>query len=238
VLPEELERRITFPDVIKGIAKQTDGLFREQDFVPLPCAHPNCHSLAYAYRSGGMVLPLTRLIDAKKHLDLLANGISFTRGGAKQIIQGYLGRHGCCGGGSCGDSGSTGPSSHANGNGHALPIVELGAPPPPRPMLAGLKFDLAGLKIPPGFNLAKLAEDFFAGTLAEQIGANDLFRITITSFLDAYNFDVRRVMKCCTHHVLPSGHVVPFCAYNTLYRDGHVPLPSLRESVAEVLQTS
>ena len=55
------------------------------------------------------------------------------------------------------------------------------------------------------------------------------FRITVTSFLDAYNFDVRRVMKCCTHHVLPSGHVIPFCAYNVLYRDGHVPLPALRE---------
>ena len=34
-------------------------------------------------------------------------------------------------------------------------------------------------------------------------------------------------MKCCLAHVLPSGHVVPFCAYNTLYRDGHVPLPPL-----------
>lgn len=34
-------------------------------------------------------------------------------------------------------------------------------------------------------------------------------------------------MKCCTHHVLPSGHVIPFCAYNVLYREGHVPLPTL-----------
>ena len=33
----------------------TDGLFREDDFLPLPCAHPNCHSLSYAYRSGGRV---------------------------------------------------------------------------------------------------------------------------------------------------------------------------------------
>ncbi len=36
----------------------------------------------------------------------------------------------------------------------------------------------------------------------------DVFRITITSFLDAYNFDVRRLMKCCIHHVLPSGHII------------------------------
>ena len=34
-------------------------------------------------------------------------------------------------------------------------------------------------------------------------------------------------MKCCIHHVLPSGHVIPFCAYNVLYREGHLPLPTL-----------
>ena len=64
-----------------------------------------------------------------------------------------------------------------------------------------------------------------------------MFRITITSFLDAYNFDVRRLMKCCIHHVLPSGHVIPFCAYNVLYRDGHVSLPALRELSANVVGT-
>jgi hypothetical protein len=70
--------------------------------------------------------------------------------------------------------------------------------------------------------------DFFAKALAKQLGAEQLLRITITSFLDVYNFDVRRVMKCCTHHVLPSGHIIPFCAYNVLYRDGRVPLPELQ----------
>ena len=76
------------------------------------------------------------------------------------------------------------------------------------------------------------AEEFFARVVNQQLGAESLFRITITSFLDAYNFDVRRVMKCCTHHVLPSGHVIPFCAYNVLYRDGHVSLPQLTEAAA------
>ena len=39
-------------------------------------------------------------------------------------------------------------------------------------------------------------------------------------------------MKCCLAHLLPSGHVVPFCAYNTLYRDGFVPLPPLADVAA------
>ena len=63
--------------------------------------------------------------------------------------------------------------------------------------------------------------------LAEKLNGVEVFRITLTAFLDVHNFDTRRVMKCCLAHLLPSGHVVPFCAYNTLYRDGHVPLPPL-----------
>ena len=74
---------------------------------------------------------------------------------------------------------------------------------------------------------ARLAEEFFTRAVQQDLGVPDVFRITITNFLDAYNFDVRRLMKCCTHHVLPSGHIIPFCAYNVLYRDGHVPLPRL-----------
>lgn len=73
-----------------------------------------------------------------------------------------------------------------------------------------------------------MAQEFFSRALAEQLSPSDVFRITITSFLDAYNFDVRRLMKCCIHHVLPTGHVIPFCAYNVLYREGHVPLPVLK----------
>jgi hypothetical protein len=77
----------------------------------------------------------------------------------------------------------------------------------------------------------RMGEAFIAKVIEKQIGGKELFRITITSFLDAYNFDVRRVMKCCTHHVLPTGHIIPFCAYNVLYRDGHVPLPPLHSPV-------
>ncbi len=208
VLPEQLERRITFPDVIRGVAVQTGGLFREDDFLPLPCAHPNCHQIAIAYRSGGTAVPVTRFIDARANLDLLANGISFTRAKSRDLILSYLGRQACCGG-SCGpeeDGKTERQRDRAN--------LSTGGISPSLP-----------LSVSPS---SSSADDFFSRVLDQQLGAENLFRITITSFLDAYNFDVRRVMKCCTHHVLPSGHVIPFCAYNVLYRDGHVPLPALR----------
>ena len=195
VLPEDLERRITFPDVIRAIAEQTDGVFREDDFMPLPCAHPNCHSLTYAFRSGGQVVPVAavhRRPQSSRNPGQRHPVHPQPRPAADRAVprQGRRLRH------------------------RLLPrwrtatATERRQPTRSRP--------------PPS--------EFFARALAEQLAQADVFRITITSFLDAYNFDVRRLMKCCIHHVLPSGHVIPFCAYNVLYREGHVVLPALREA--------
>lgn len=203
VLPEQLEKRITFPDVVRQIAEQSDGLFREADFMPLPCAHPNCHTLSYAYRSTRGVVPMARFIDATNHLEILANGITFTRPRARQLIEQYLGTLGCCAGGNCGAA-------------------------EPAPTLFQLGSTTQDLE-------SSIADEFFRRALAEDLSPADVFRITITSFLDAYNFDVRRLMKCCIHHVLPTGHIIPFCAYNVLYRDGHVALPELRDAISQMM---
>jgi hypothetical protein len=72
-------------------------------------------------------------------------------------------------------------------------------------------------------------DEFVVRGLAEKLTGEDVFRVTLTSFLDAHTFDTRAAMKCCLAHALPSGHVVPFCTYNMLYRDGHVPLPPLAD---------
>lgn len=223
-LPEELEQRITFPDVIRGVVEQTDGIFTSDDFLPLPCAHPNCHQLTYAYRSGGAVVPLLRFINAKENLDLLANGITFTRPRARQLIERYLGRLGCCAGGDCGEvlDKVEGATAKGDGNANGLPSLSVLSLPATSPSAVPL----------PTSAFSTAAQEFFTRALTENLDPEDVFRITITSFLDVYNFDVRRVMKCCVHHVLPSGHVIPFCAYNTLYRTGIVPLPELTRMVA------
>jgi 7,8-dihydro-6-hydroxymethylpterin dimethyltransferase len=195
-LPEELENRITTPDCIRLLCEQSEGLYTEEDFFPLPCAHPNCHVLSLAFRFDGELVPLTRFVDAKLNFDLLANGLSFTRSEGKRMVEQYLKRNHACG-----PSGCCTPSTEIQplGSSRELPLLTE----------------------------RSVADHFFEQAIQEQIGGESLFRITITSFLDAYNFDVRRVMKCCTHHILPSGHIIPFCAYNVLYRNGHVPLPTL-----------
>ena len=37
-------------------------------------------------------------------------------------------------------------------------------------------------------------------------------------FMDAYNFDLKRVQMCCIHQILPDGTRVPFCTYQTIHR--------------------
>ncbi len=183
--PADLERRATMPDLVKALAAQASDVLAVEDFYPLPCAHPNCHMMAYLYRGGEGVVPISRLIDIRQHMDLIANSIVYTPARAKQLVKRAVETAGGCG---CGP----------NGCGPATPE----------------------------------SEDFLAKALAEKLNGEEVFRVTLTAFLDAHTFDTRRVMKCCLAHVLPTGHVIPFCAYNTLYRDGFVPLPPLVDRVA------
>jgi len=49
----------------------------------------------------------------------------------------------------------------------------------------------------------------------------NLFRLIIMQFMDAWDFDVRSVKKSCVHIVDPRTlHMVPFETYNLFYRDG------------------
>jgi uncharacterized radical SAM superfamily Fe-S cluster-containing enzyme len=47
----------------------------------------------------------------------------------------------------------------------------------------------------------------------------NLFRIIIMHFIDAYSFDLRSVKKTCVHIVHPDGRLIPFDTYNLFYRD-------------------
>ncbi len=43
--------------------------------------------------------------------------------------------------------------------------------------------------------------------------------IMVQPFPDPYTFNVKQVMKCCIHELLPDGKIIPFCVYNNIYRD-------------------
>jgi uncharacterized radical SAM superfamily Fe-S cluster-containing enzyme len=60
---------------------------------------------------------------------------------------------------------------------------------------------------------------------------NNIFRIIIMKFMDAYDLDIRSVKKSCVHIVHPDGRIIPFDTFNLFYRDG-------KELVLEAVRTT
>ena len=54
---------------------------------------------------------------------------------------------------------------------------------------------------------------------APSLGYENLFRVIIMQFVDAYNFDVRAIKKSCVHIVNKDYKIIPFETMNLFYRD-------------------
>lgn len=50
------------------------------------------------------------------------------------------------------------------------------------------------------------------------LGYENVFRVIVMRFMDAYDFDVRAVKKSCVHIVHPDGRLIPFETMNLFYR--------------------
>lgn len=82
-------------------------------------------------------------------------------------------------------------------------------------------------------NMQKIVENYcqacnmaFDSTFSEKVKM-----ILVQPFMDAWNFDVKKVQKCCVHEITSDGKIIPFCAYNPIYRE----IYENRESVLRVL---
>ena len=72
--------------------------------------------------------------------------------------------------------------------------------------------------------LSKFSPSFLLQSRAERVQyINDnLFRLSVASFIDAWNFDMKAMQKECVHVITPDLHKVPFSAYNLLHRPKYV----------------
>ena len=76
-----------------------------------------------------------------------------------------------------------------------------------------------------GISVDKVTENFnqllccLPNIKAPGLNYNNLFRIIIMRFMDAYDFDVRSVKKSCVHIVHKDGRIIPFETMNLFYRD-------------------
>jgi len=75
---EHSSPRLTTPDIVRLIGEAGYPGVRSEDFVPLPCSHPLCFSLAFylMLEEGGLV-SVASLTDAGTLMDSLANRIFY-----------------------------------------------------------------------------------------------------------------------------------------------------------------
>ncbi len=190
-LPFDPMDRVTIPEVIQRIQDQTDSLFMKSDFVPVPCCHPGCQSITYAYVEDSQVTPLPRLINVDDYLDYITNR-------------------------SWPD-----PSEDVK---HALEALWSSSALPGTDAVAA-QFTCASCNA----DLAISNEDL----------AKRIFAISIKEFMDAYTFDIKKLMKCCVEIIAPDGRMIPFCAYNNVgYREEVRDAMKLERARARLLRIS
>ena len=70
--------RLTVPDVVRALGEAQHPAVSASDFLPLPCSHPLCFSLAFYIVLGeGRAVSITRLTDVEEVLDAVSNRLFF-----------------------------------------------------------------------------------------------------------------------------------------------------------------
>jgi len=70
--------RLTIPDVVELLGSAGVPAVQSEDFVPLPCSHPLCFSLAFYLRlDDGGVISIGKILDTPNLLDTVANRTVF-----------------------------------------------------------------------------------------------------------------------------------------------------------------
>ncbi|XRP96499.1 tetraether lipid synthase Tes [Methanocaldococcus sp. 16A] len=196
-----LEGRITIPDFIKLVEEQTDGEICEDDFYPVPSVAP----------ISVLVEKLTNdrkpILSSHQHCG--ASTYVFVDEDGKLIplprfidIEGFFEM--------------VKEKIDEIGKSKIKDVKVLGEIALKLPSLIDLD------KAPKSVNI-KTIIDLIIGVLKSDYNAlaelhYHMLMISCMHFMDAYNFDVRRVERCCIHYATPDNRIIPFCTYNTIYR--------------------
>jgi len=197
---EELHNmRITIPDFFKLVEEQTDGQITRHDFYPVP-----------------FVVPVSRFIEAWKNEEYVeftvhphcgAGTYLFKKGERIIPITQFFDVEGML--------------EYIEEQIDEVRKGRIGKAKSAVGLLAKLHTFVDNSKAPEGVNPYKLLYNVLTRGDFEstaEFHRNTIF-LGVMHFQDAYNFDVERVCRCGIHYALPDGRVVPFCTYNTLYRE-------------------
>jgi uncharacterized radical SAM superfamily Fe-S cluster-containing enzyme len=166
--------RVTLTTVLERLEEQTGGLFCIDDFIPVPCPHPDCSACTYAVIDDERVVPIPRIVNVDDYLDFVTNRtIPDIEGELQHALEG---------------------------------LWSMAAMIGTETTTDNLTCTTCGLEFPQPDDVHFAKRHFFM--------------IQVHGFMDVHTFDLKRVMKCCIHELLPDGRAIPFCAYNNLgYRE-------------------
>ena len=71
-LAKDATERLTLSDVVKAVAAQSGLRVRPEEFVPIPCSHPNCGWITLFVRRFGLVQNVVRFVDLPRVVERLA----------------------------------------------------------------------------------------------------------------------------------------------------------------------
>ena len=197
-----MKERVTIPDLVERIEKQTGGILRRDDFYPVPSViamsdlveeytkksqirfttHQHCGAATYVFVTEKGLTPINRIINVDKFFEAMEQMTAqLQKGGSINryltLIEGVKNLH------------------------NSVKESEQGD--------VGQFWKLLAKAI--------VLQDFNA---LRDFHWNALF-IGIMHFMDRYNYDLERVQRCCIHYATPDGRLIPFCAYNSgpVYRE-------------------
>lgn len=76
-IASEIPTPISVGDVILNLVEQSQGLLCVEDFTPLPCADPNCHTIGYLLRTDAGPMGLSQLIDLPSMQSFLRDRVNY-----------------------------------------------------------------------------------------------------------------------------------------------------------------
>ncbi|MEJ2635863.1 MAG: radical SAM protein [Calditrichia bacterium] len=192
---ELLEQRFTIADMLEDIRKQTGGGITPEDFLPVPAFTPLLEFLKRAYNSRNTPeLSTHPVCGAWTYL---------FRDGERLV-----------------------PLTRILNLEALLDLIDSLETANRNEIAAKLTTRLHKLIRPGSIRYAHtvlglLKNIIFQGTYKAAADFHDSNVLFIGSmhFMDPYNFDTERLERCCIHYATQDGRVIPFCAYNTLYRE-------------------
>lgn len=79
-------RRLTLSDVARAVHERARVRMRQEDFVPIPCSHPNCGWITVFLRRFGMVHNVVRYVDLEKAMEQVAYKTLMSTAQLREIV--------------------------------------------------------------------------------------------------------------------------------------------------------